>query len=97
MGVHNTANQAKSCISELALYLDQNPSDCSHEAISSLRQSFEVLRCFILFCSGECFVKVLDLFRDPIAQIFVDPVAHKMLQLSPKGLVKAHVERKAKL
>lgn len=77
-----TANQLRwSDIWEMALHLDQNPSNRSHEAIGGIRQSFEVLRSVVLLCGAEGFVKVLHLFGDPASQRFGESMAHKMLQL----------------
>lgn len=51
---------------ERALYLNQDSSNRSHEPISSIRQDFQVLRCFGLKGSGKGFVEVLSLFSDTI-------------------------------
>jgi hypothetical protein len=66
-------------IPEPALYLNENPSDCSHQPISGIHQSFEVLRCFVLFDSGQRLGEPLYLIGYPVAQILVDIVAHNML------------------
>jgi hypothetical protein len=53
----------------LAFRLDQNSPDRSHQAISCVRQIFEVIGCVVVFRSGECFVEALDRFGDSIVQI----------------------------